>query len=122
MQEFSQMLQNIVRIDDDWCHDHLLHSLKIMPVLLYLCNNDQFGVETVLAALDCIECIISYNEGFEQKLEQTKDLVLESTDPFSGSSGLEVLESLTLHENEHIRDQVQDILEEKFDHYISETF
>ena len=122
LQEFAQLLQNAVRIEDDWCQDYLVYSLKIVPVLLFLCNYDGNTNETVLAALDCIEQVIEFNEGYEERAADIKEHILESSDPLSHSTGLTTLETLALHENEHIREQAQDILEDKFDHFLGAAF
>lgn len=33
--EFAQLLQNLARIMDDWCQDHLI-AINMVPVILYL--------------------------------------------------------------------------------------
>ena len=41
--EFATLVQNLARIEDDWCIDHLL-AINILPVILYLAYGDKFGL------------------------------------------------------------------------------
>lgn len=64
--DFAQLLQNLARIMDDWCQDHLI-AIKIIEVILYMAYEVSFGSFVCLAALDALTEIILYNEAYEQK-------------------------------------------------------
>lgn len=121
MAEFAQMLQNLVRIEDDWCQDHLL-AIDIVKVILYLSHEVRFGAEVCLAALDALAEMLGYNEGYQDRMNDVRQVVLESEDVKSGEKGLAVLELLAFHENEEVREKATEILENQLNNYIEMAF
>lgn len=69
--EFAQLLQNLARIMDDWCQDHLI-AINMVPVILYLSYEAWFGSYVCLAALDSLSELLLYNEGYQQRSEEVK--------------------------------------------------
>ena len=93
-------------------------AIDIIKVILFLAHEARFGIDICLAALDSLGEIFSFNEGYEQKISEIKQVLVESEDPQSGENGMAVLELLAFHENEEIRESASDLLENHLNWYI----
>lgn len=64
--ELAHLVLNLAQVRDEWCQNHIV-SQNIVKVILYLCNEVNYGSYVCITALDALQDIIVNYEGTEER-------------------------------------------------------